>query len=142
MNTQLRGISFITISAFLYASYGIWTRIMSGTFGEFTQAWTRGVIALLIILILNMFLHFLKPITRKDAPWFLIIGLLGGFNQAPYYLGFEKLTLGTAILLFYASLVISGYVMGKLIFKEKFGISKITSLTLSLIGMAFYTDFP
>jgi len=114
---------------------------MAGVFGEFTQAWTRGIAVLVIILVLNQFLHFLKPISRKDLPWFLAIGLCGGLNQAPYYFGFVHLNIGTALVLFYASLVASGYIMGKLFFKEELGTIKLVSLALALIGMVSIYQF-
>ncbi len=135
MTSPIKGVSFITISAIFYASYGIWSKLMGGIFSEFTQAWTRGIAVLTIILILNQFLHFLKPISKKDLPWFLAIGLCGGLNQAPYYFGFVHLDIGTALVLFYASLVASGYIIGNLFFKEELGIVKLISLVLALIGM-------
>lgn len=141
MKPQIKGISFITISAIFYASYGIWSKYMAGVFGEFTQAWTRGIAILIIILVANMRFHFLKPIAKKDLPWFLLIGLLGGLNQAPYYFGFVHLNIGTALVLFYASLVASGYIIGKLFFKEVLGPIKLISLVLALIGMVTIYQF-
>ncbi len=139
--TSSRGVVFITLSAMFYASYGIWSKLMTGVFGEFTQAWTRGLVILILILLANIRFHFLKPIKRTDLPWFIVIGLCGGLNQAPYYFGFEHLPIGTAIILFYASLVVVGYILGKLFFAEKLGPTKLVSLTLALIGMVTIYQF-
>lgn len=61
--------------------------------------------------------------------------MAGGLNQAPYFFGFEHLEIGTATLLFYAALVVGGYVLGKIFFAEKLTITKMTSLVIAVVGM-------
>ena len=130
-----RGVSFILISSFFYGTYGVWSRLMAGHFGEFSQAWTRGLFLLILIVLINLKIRFFKPIKKKDFKWFLMIALAGGLNQAPYFFGFEHLSIGTATLLFYAALVAGGYLIGKLVFNEKFTAVKIISLVLAVLGM-------
>jgi drug/metabolite transporter (DMT)-like permease len=115
--------------------------MMIGSFGEFSQAWTRGLILMIVVIVLNFKMKFLKKIEQKDKKWFLIIALAGGLNQAPYFYGFEHLTIGTATLLFYASLVVGGYVLGKIFFKEKMTLIKILSLVISIFGMGLIYGF-
>ena len=133
-NQKTKGAGFILMSAFFYASYGVWSRLMANHFGEFSQAWTRGLVLLVGTLVLNVIFKFFKPIKKGDWKWFLIIGLMG-LNQAPYFYGFKYLTVGTATLMFYAALLIGGYVIGKLSFKEKITKVKWMSLGLALLGM-------
>jgi drug/metabolite transporter (DMT)-like permease len=134
MVNKTRGVGFILMSAFFYASYGIWSRLMANYFGEFSQAWTRGLVLLVGTLILNSVFKFFKPINKKDWIWFGVISLMG-LNQAPYFYGFKYLNVGTATLFFYAALLIGGYVIGKFSFKEKITNVKWISLILALIGM-------
>src|SRR3972149_3760018 len=136
-----RGALFILISAFFYGTYGIWSRLMSQSFGEFSQAWTRGLMLLILVLVLNFKLKFFKPIAKKDWPWFIAIALAGGLNQAPYFIGFKYLSIGTATMLFYAALVAGGYIIGKLVFNEKITVTKLISLILALCGMAAIYHF-
>lgn len=133
---QLKGSLSISLSALFFASYGIWSRLMAGFFGEFNQAWIRGVILVLILTIIGLTSHQFKKITKKDWRWFLLIAFSGGLNQAPYYYAFEKLEIGIATMLFYASLTVGGFIFGKLAFKEKMTPLKIVSLILAMIGMA------
>ncbi len=133
-NKEIRGTGFILMSAFFYASYGIWSRLMANYFGEFSQAWTRGIVLLIGTLTLNSIFKFLKPIKKKDWIWFLVISLMG-LNQASIFYGFKYLNVGTATLIFYAALVIGGYLIGKFSFKEKISKIKWLSLILALIGM-------
>ena len=112
-----------------------------GAFGEFSQAWTRGLILFAVIMLLNTKMRFLKKIEKKDWKWFLIIATAGGLNQAPYFLGFEHLTIGTATMLFYAALVVGGYILGKIFFKEKMTSVKILSLVIAILGMLLIYGF-
>jgi len=133
--TQTKGASLIVTSAFFYATYGIWSRLMSANFGEFSQAWTRALILLIFIILLNLKFKFIKPLSRADLPWLTIIALAGGLNQAPYFYGFKYLPIGTATLLFYGSLVTGGYLLGKIAFKENINLIKLISLLSAFIGM-------
>jgi len=139
--TSAKGVGYILISALFYGSYGIWSRLMGASFGEFSQAWTRGLVLLIFILIANLRFHFLKPIKRADLFWFLVIAVAGGINQAPYYFGFQHLQIGTATLLFYASLVVGGYLLGKFALAEKINGAKALSLVLAIIGMSLVYRF-
>lgn len=130
-----KGILYILTSAFFFATYGIWSRLMSGAFGEFSQAWSRGLLLLIFVLLVNAKTKIFKPMAKKDIKWFALIALVG-LNQAPYYFGFEHLSIGTATMLFYAALVVGGYLIGKLFFQEKFTHVKIISLLLAFAGMA------
>lgn len=122
-------------SSVFYATYGIWSRLMSHSFGEFAQAWTRGLVLLVFVLVVGKWKKWFKPMPKKDWPWFGLIALIG-LNQAPYYYGFRYLEVGTATLLFYAALVIGGYVIGKLVFKETFNKAKLISLGLGIAGLS------
>jgi drug/metabolite transporter (DMT)-like permease len=114
---------------------------MVGAFGEFSQAWTRGLLLLVVVLLLNWKLKFIRKIEKKDWKWFLAIAIAGGINQAPYFLGFEHLSIGTATLLFYASLVVGGYILGKIFFNERMTVVKIVSLLVAIFGMVLIYGF-
>lgn len=129
------GTNYILISALFYASYGVWSRLMVGAFGEFSQAWTRGLILLAVVLLLNLKMKFFKRIKKADWKWFIAIAMAGGINQAPYFLGFKHLTIGTATLLFYAALVVGGYILGRVFFQERITPVKMFSLVVALLGM-------
>ena len=133
-NQKTKGTVFVLMSAFFYASYGVWSRLMANHFGEFSQAWTRALVLLVGTLVLNAIFKFFKPIDKKDRIWFLVIGLMG-LNQAPLFYGFTHLNIGTATLLFYAALLTGGYLIGKFSFKEKVTKIKWISLGLALLGM-------
>lgn len=135
------GLTLVLGSAFFYASYGIWSRLMASTFGDFSQAWTRYLILLIVVLIINWKWKIFKPIVKQDIPWLLAIAFAGGLNQAPYYFGFKHLDIGTAIMLFYTGLVTGGYIWGKFVFKEKITFKIFISLILGILGMLVIYKF-
>ena len=134
MSHKTKGTIWILFSSLVFGSYGVWSRLMGHNFGEFSQAWTRGLVLLIFVVLVGKMKKVFKPIRKKDWPWFLIIALIG-LNQAPYYYGFQHLQVGTATLLFYAALVIGGYLIGKLVFKETFNKAKLISLVIGMAGL-------
>lgn len=135
MQTNFKGIILITLSALCFGSYGIWSKLMGDMFGDFDQAYLRSFLLLIILVPIAIITKQLKYIKKADLKWFIVVGISGGFNQAPYYLAFQKLSVGTATLLFYAALVVGGYLMGKIFFGEKIGFFKLISLSLALLGL-------
>lgn len=135
MKSPLRGSLFIVLSAFFYATYGIWSKIMVGHFTEFNQAWTRGLIVTAFLLIFGFITKSFHAIKKQDLVWFFLISLCGGLNQAPYFFGFEHLNIGTATLLFYVSLTLSSFIFGSLFFREKITPIKFISLITASVGL-------
>lgn len=141
MNTKLKGIIFITLSAVCFGSYGIWSRMMGNAFDDYSQAWIRGILLLVILFPLGIITKQLKKIRKQDIVWFAAISIGGGFNQAPYFYAFNKLDIGTATLLFYASLTLAGYFWGKISFFEKLTAVKLLSLGLAIVGLCMIFTF-
>src|SRR3989344_93356 len=141
INNKLKGSLLVAVSALFYASYGLWSKLMAGHFGEFNQAWSRALILLVVLIPYGLLTKNFKKIQRKDLKWFLVVSFSGGLNQAPYFFGFENLTIGTATLLFYLALVLGAYLIGKFFFREKFTKVKYFSLFISLIGLFIIYKF-
>src|SRR5689334_17367398 len=141
MHDNLKGALFVSLSAVFFATYGVWSHIMGNTFGDFFQGWTRGLAISLVLLAIGIGTKNLKKIQKKDLVWFGIISCAGGLNQAPYFYAFKNISIGTATLLFYSSLTISSYLLGKLFFEEKITLVKLLSLVLAIFGMCLIFTF-
>ncbi|DAB30085.1 MAG TPA: hypothetical protein CFH84_05960 [Sulfurimonas sp. UBA12504] len=141
MNPKLKGIVYITLSAVCFGSYGIWSRMMGNAFDDYSQAWIRGIVLLTILFPLGIITKSFKKVRKQDIVWFVAISVGGGFNQAPYFYAFNKLDIGTATLLFYASLTLAGYFWGKISFFEKLTTVKLVSLALAIIGLSMIFTF-
>ncbi len=132
---QTLGIASILGSAFLYGSYGVWSQLMVGGFGEFNQAWIRAAILLALLIPYGLLTKSFKRVARADWKWFAIISIAGAFNQAPYYYGFRHLDVGLGTLLFYGALTIGAFIIGKFFFGEKITRIKLIALILGVIGL-------
>ncbi len=114
---------------------------MGGYFGEFTQAWVRGLLLLLMLVPLVIWRGWWRPIKKHDLGWFLVIALAGGLNQAPYFYAFQHISVGTATVLFYAGLTVAGYLVGWRLFAEKIGVERMVALGLALLGVSLLFGF-
>lgn len=141
MNSNLRGIIFILLSAFFFGSYGVWSKLIGTGLENFNQAWSRAIIILIIIVPIGIYQSLYGKIRREDYKWFLIVSLFGSFVLAPYFYAFNHIHVGTATILFYSSLTISSYIIGKFVFYEKINRIKIFSLIFSITGILILIKF-
>lgn len=139
-NNQAKGIFYISISALAFGSYGVWSKLMGDSFGDWSQGWIRGLMIVMLLVPVGIWKKSFKKIEKKDVLWFFLFSL-GGLNQAPIYYAFHNLTIGTATVLFYAALVLAGYGVGFIVLKERVEKVKILSLLCSLIGIGILFDF-
>ncbi len=125
----------ILISAVGFGSYGIWSRYIGAEFGVFFQGWVRSALVLAILLPVAYFTKSFKPVKKSDLKWVITPVIFGIFTQAPLYYAFNHADIGTATLIFYATYVITSYVIGKIFMGEKIGTTKLISLQLAFLGL-------
>jgi drug/metabolite transporter (DMT)-like permease len=136
-----RGISLVLVSALIFGSYGMWSRLVGQNFGVFYQAWTRGLI---IAIILFPFLYFrgeIVKINKEDWKWMSLYLIFTSFTAAPIFYAFNHMDIGSASLLFYTTMLLTMYVFGFLFLGEKFTKVKIISFIVALIGMYVIFSF-
>ncbi len=108
---------------------------MSGSFDEFTQGWTRSLIILCILIPIGIITKSYKKISVSELHWWFMYAIPGSLVIPFYYFGFTHLSIGTATLVFYASLTLTSYMLGFAFFREKMTWIKGTSLLLGLAGL-------
>lgn len=131
---NIRGSIYITISAFMFALYGVFLRQLEH-YDIFYQTYVKSFLIVLILLIIGTYQRSFKKIEQKDYGAYALVILFTVFSVAPITYAYRYLELGTASFLFYASLTIFSYIFGALYFSEKFDTIKILSFILSLMGM-------
>lgn len=136
MSTTHRGTLFILLATASYGLYGIYSRLIGQSFGEFSQSWTRNTIILVILGIFIYFSKSWKKITRKDYKWMILWPLSDVVSIVLLYITFNNLSIGTSYFLLYATMIIGGFVFGKIFYKEKLSLVKVTSILLSLTGLS------
>ena len=136
---QKKGIILILISALMFGSYGVWSRLMGDSFGVFYQGWTRALIISIALLPILLWKKQIVPIDRKDWGWFIIFLFFTSLTQAPIYYAFNHMDIGSATLLFFTSMLLTMYLVGILFLGEKITKIKIISFILAAVGL--YTVF-
>lgn len=69
------GASFIVLSSFFYASYGIWTKLMGDFFEGYTASTLRSVLVIFALLPIAVAYKKLQPV-NLNRNWPHIMGLL------------------------------------------------------------------
>jgi drug/metabolite transporter (DMT)-like permease len=141
MKHSPKGVLLVLLSALMFGSYGVWSRLMGSSFGIFYQGWTRAVI---ICLILFPFLYFTKqivPIKKGDLGWLSVYLIFTSATQAPLYYAFNHMDIGSATLLFFVSMLLTMYSVGFLFLREKVTFIKILSFIIAILGLLITFSF-
>lgn len=135
--TSIRGSLIILVSAVLFGTYGVWSRLMGDTFPPFYQAWVRSLLIILIMLPFMLSTHSFQKIKRND--WSALAVFIGFciFTQVPLYYAFNNAPIGTVQLIFYSMFVITAYLVGRFYLGEKITRLKLASMVLAFVGLAF-----
>ncbi len=141
MTRQKKGTVLVLISALMFGSYGVWSRLMGDVFDNFYQGWTRALIIFIILLPIILWRKEIKPIARGDLKWFIVFLLFTSLTQAPLYYAFNHMDIGTATLLFFVTMLLTMYVVGFAFLKEKATRVKVVSLLVALAGLYLTFSF-
>lgn len=134
-------IILIIISAMLFGSYGVWSKLIWDSFWVFYQWRSR---ALIIVVMLLPFLIWRKEfikIPKTDWKWLSIFLWFTAFTQAPIFYAFNNMDIGSATLLFFVSMLLTMNIVGLLFLWEKLTKIKAISLILAIIGMYIVFSF-
>lgn len=130
-----KGIYLVLLSALMFGSYGLWSRLMGAAFDPFYQGWTRGLI---ILLLITPYLYWKKqivPIKRGDRRWLAVYMGFTSLTQAPLYYAYNHMDIGSATVLFFATMLLTMYVFGFGFFGEKLSKVKMLAFVVACIGL-------
>jgi drug/metabolite transporter (DMT)-like permease len=136
-----KGVILIVLSSLFFASYGIWIRLIDGGFDIFFQGWTRGLLITIGILPFLFYKKLIVPIQKQDRFWFGLYLLASAFTTAPLFYAVTNMDIGAATLLFFVSMLLTMYLMGAFLYKEKINSAKMVSLVLAIVGMGLVFSF-
>jgi len=108
---------------------------MGDTFPPFYQAWTRGILIVMMMLPYLLWTHSIRKIEREDWGFFTVYLLLTACTQAPLYYAFNNAPIGTVQLIFYATLVITTYLFAKFYVGEIITRVKMLAMIIAFIGL-------
>lgn len=132
---SLKGYSLILLSALMFGTYGVWSRLMGANFAPFYQAWVRSVIIMLIMLPFMLKSKSFKKIERQDWPQVAVFVVFCICTQVPLYFAFNHAPIGSVQLIFYATYIITAYLFGKFYLGEVITKIKLLAVALALVGL-------
>ena len=131
---QAIGVGQKLLASMFYGSMGMWSVLMAGRFSLFNQGYLRAGIMLAVLIVIGVAGKQFRKIERRDWKWFGLT-MLGGLNAIPYYYGFVGLGSSIGTLVFCVAMVVSGYFVARVFFKEKITAVKIVSLLVATAGL-------
>ncbi|MDO8610831.1 MAG: DMT family transporter [bacterium] len=136
MSSQLKGTIALILSAAIFGSYGIYSRMIGLNFGIFSQSWIRnGITSLILFAPMIIYRNWFKKIQKKDLIWLTLWTLGGSVNMVFFFIASNYLTFGTLYFIAYAFIIVTGFILGSILFKEKMNLMKIVSASLALLGL-------
>lgn len=136
MFKQFKGSLLILFASFCFGSYGVFAKALA-PYDLFYQTYVRCFIIVAILLVVGAFTKQLRPIAKKDYKAWATILFATIFTITPITIAFRNLPLGTVSFLFYSSFTIFTYIFGKVFFKERITVVKLTSALMAFVGLLF-----
>lgn len=139
--STIKGPLFVFLSAVMFGSYGIWSRLIGSDLGIFYPGWTRSLLISLILFPILLFTKQIVPIQRKDWKWMSVFLIFTTMTQAPLFYAFNHMDVGTATLLFFVTMLLTIYAVSFLFLGEKITKVKIASFIIACIGLYITFSF-
>lgn len=141
MNEKTKGKISIGVSALLYGSVGVFSRIINFQIPLYYQQWIRNLLAVIFFGILLLITKNWKKIQKNDLPWFLARSVCGFISFVTIYIAFNYIPFSTNYFVSYAAATIGSFVIGRSLFGEKINPIKWVSLVLAIVGLYFVYTF-
>jgi len=136
MRPQIRGFLALFLVTINYGLFGVFFKKVADFFNVFHQHLIRNM--LMVLGFSLIFLVFKKRwirVEKKDISWILAWVLVANIATPIYYLIFKYLSVGIVNFLTHVSIVLTGFILGKIFFKEKMNAIKYLATLLVMVGL-------
>src|SRR3989344_2094175 len=90
-NRSAYGVGLVFLSTLMFGSYGVWSRLIGDTMGDFFHGWTRALLILIIIVPLALFRKEIVGIRKGDKKWLVVFLVFTSLNQTPIFFAFNHM---------------------------------------------------
>jgi len=130
-----KGIAVLLISALSFSFAGVFIRFISQDVGTFYQLTVRTLLMTVGFVAIGLFGKSLTKTAKKDIPLIIFRGVLVVLDFAVFIYAVSHLALGLSLFIFYAGSLLSNYLYGYFILKEKLNKIKMISLAFATLGL-------
>ncbi|HET9721600.1 MAG TPA: DMT family transporter [Candidatus Saccharimonadales bacterium] len=137
---NIGGPTALVGAAFMYAMFGVFIRIMAHMWGNVAQAAVRFALAALIVIV---FLYFRRQkiiFPKNKLKNVIALGLTFPFLVLLLTFSYRRTTIANTTFLLYAGSIISAFLIGTFVLKERINTTKIIAILLALAGISLYSD--
>lgn len=131
------GAGALLTAAFTYAIFGVLARTMSEMWGDSAQVAARFSVALPILV--AYFALRRKPIhiPADKRKRIVLLGLTFVLTIVFFTISVQHTTLANSVLATYSASIVSAFLIGTVLLKEKVTGMRLFAIALSLMGLAF-----
>jgi drug/metabolite transporter (DMT)-like permease len=134
-----KGAEALFVAAFSYALTGILVREVSPMWGDKAQVVARFAIVLVLLAVYNLWRRHKPAIPEGKLLSLLGLGLTFAIMVLLFTSAIGKTTVANVLFVFYATNMITAFLLGTLILKEVVSRNKLSALILALTGLAVYS---
>lgn len=137
---QFKGASALFGAAFFYASFSILIREMAKMFGNNSQVVFRFGLAFLLLSLYGALSHKSNKLPKEARIKAALLGIAFAGVLLLFTISVNRTKIANSIFLLYGGSIISSFVIGTFVLKEKVTIVKVTAIVLSLCGLLMYSS--
>ncbi|HEX7017549.1 MAG TPA: DMT family transporter [Patescibacteria group bacterium] len=136
---QYYGYLSLLLTAFIFATFGIYIRVLNQDLTTYQQIFFRGFLGFILALVFAAFLKKKPSLTQVSKS--VLAGYIFFFPLSAIFFTFSILNtkIATTLFGFYVSSLVATLLLGKLYFKEQIGVVQKIALALAFAGLAIYT---
>jgi drug/metabolite transporter (DMT)-like permease len=136
----MSGPTALVGAAFMYAMFGVFIRVLAHMWGNFAQVAARFTIAAILVLIFIQFRKKKFSFPKTKLKNVVALGLTFPILVLLMTFAYRRTTIANATFLLYAGSILSAFVIGTFVLKEKVSRIKITAILLAFVGISFYSS--
>jgi drug/metabolite transporter (DMT)-like permease len=136
---KARGAEALFVAAFTYALTGILVREVSPMWGDKAQVVARFAIVLSFLIAYYLLRKDKSAIQKSKLPLAIALGVVFATMVLFFTSALGKTTVANVLFVFYATNMISAFLLGSLLLKESISRNKLLALSFALAGLAVYS---
>ncbi len=140
IDSRFNGPAALVGAAFIYAMFGVFIRVMAHMWGNYAQVAARFTLATIFVIIFLSLRNKKISFPRDKIKNAVALGLTFPILVLLMTFAIQRTTIANTTFLLYAGSIISAFLIGTFVLKEKLNYIKIIAIALALIGLAFYSS--
>lgn len=135
-----KGAEAIFGAALLYSFSAILVRGMGTMWTDVAQVAVRALLTAVLLYVLYFFQKNKIKVPQDKLVETITLGISFALVVLFFTLSIQKTTIANSMFTFYASTMISSFLLGTFLLKEKVSLQKATAIAVALIGLSVYTN--